>query len=110
MFRETVAVCVIPPLVPDMVNVDGPAGVELLVKIFNEDDPAPLIEAGTKLADEFGGNPETLNATVPAKPLSAVVDTVTPALPAAVMVCSVGVAAKEKSTTLRPMFATCVKP
>ena len=54
-----------------MVSVYVPAGVELPVETLSVDVPAPLIEAGLKLAVVAAGSPLTPNDTLPVKPLSA---------------------------------------
>src|SRR5579859_1927733 len=69
--NATLAECVRLPLVPVMVSVYVPAGVELLVETLSVDVPAPLIEAGLKLAVAPEGKPLTPNNTLPLKPLRA---------------------------------------
>ncbi len=54
-----------------MVSVYVPAGVELPVETLRVDVPAPLIEAGLKLAVAPAGSPLTPNETLPVKPLNA---------------------------------------
>jgi hypothetical protein len=48
-----------------------PVDVELFVLTVNVDVPWPVTELGLKLALELVGNPRTLRATVPLKPLIA---------------------------------------
>jgi hypothetical protein len=58
------------PLLAVIVRVKVPAGVDLLVLTVSVDEPEPpLIEAGLKLPVAPEGSPETLNTTVPLKPL-----------------------------------------
>ena len=64
------------PLVPVMVRVKVPVAAEVFVVTFNVEEPAPLIDAGVKLADAPDGSPVALNATVPVNPFWAVVVTV----------------------------------
>ena len=64
------------PLVPLIVKVNVPSGVEDVVTIVSLEVPAPpAIEVGANVPVVFAGKPVTLSATVPANPLSA--DTVT---------------------------------
>ena len=68
---DAVAECVIVPLVPVIINDLVPArvfGVVLMVSVLV---PAPLIEAGEKLAVAFLGRFATVRLTAPAKPFSA---------------------------------------
>jgi len=58
-----------PPLVPLILNVEVPVGVDALVLTVNVDVPWPVTEPGLKLALEPDGKPRTLNVTVPLKPL-----------------------------------------
>jgi hypothetical protein len=67
--RLTVVVCVNVPLVPEIVNVEVPAGVEADVVTVSVDVPPP---PGTGLVDHevlvFAGRPLTARLTVPVKP------------------------------------------
>jgi len=67
--RLAVVVCTRLPLVPLMVSVELPPGVEADVVTVKVEAPDPLMEAGLKLAVAPAGKPLTLNATVPVKPL-----------------------------------------
>jgi hypothetical protein len=60
------------PLVPLMVSVYVPVGVRLPVDTVSVEVPEPAIELGLKLLLERAGRPETLNVTVPEKPLDGV--------------------------------------
>jgi hypothetical protein len=66
--RTTLAGCDKLPLVPVIVSVWLPAGVEFAVVTVSVDVPEPLIEAGFKLAVVPGGNPLTASDTFPVKP------------------------------------------
>ena len=68
------AVCVMLPLVPVMVSVVFPAGVEFDVETFSVAYPEPLRELGLKLAAAPVGKPLTLNDSVPLNPLRPVVE------------------------------------
>src|SRR5579859_755985 len=59
------------PLVPLMVSVYVPAAVELLVETLSVDVPAPLTEAGVKVAVAPAGTPLTPSDTAPVKPFTA---------------------------------------
>ena len=59
------------PLVPVTVSVKVPVAVELVVVTVKVEEPAPLIEAGLKLAEAPDGNPLALSATDPVKPFCA---------------------------------------
>ncbi len=64
------------PLVPVMVSVELPSGVEAEVATVSVELPAPLIDVGLNVAVAFAGNPVKLKATLPVKPLMAAVETV----------------------------------
>ena len=72
----TVAECERLPLVPVMVIVKLPAGVEPLVETLSVEDPEPLTEVGLKLAEAPAGNPLALKETLPLKPLIAPMEAV----------------------------------
>ena len=74
--KVTFAVCDKLPLVPVIVSVDAPSGVELAVATLSVDEPEPLIEAGLKLAVAPEGKPLALKATVPLNPFCAAMLTV----------------------------------
>ena len=67
--KVTVALWERLPLVPVMVRVLVPAGVELAVAMVNVDEPRELTEAGTKVAEAPAGSPLAVKATLPLKPL-----------------------------------------
>src|SRR5579859_102673 len=67
----TITVCVRLPLVPVIVRVELPVGVLLLVEMVSVEVPAPLIDAGLKLAVAPAGKPLALSVTAPLKPLTA---------------------------------------
>jgi hypothetical protein len=67
---ETLVLWTSIPLVPLMVRVLVPAGVDELVQTVRVEDPAPVTEAGLKLAVAFAGTPLTVNETVLLKPLT----------------------------------------
>jgi len=75
-FRVTLAVCVRLPLVPVTVNVELPAGVELLVCIVNVELPAPLTEVGANEAVAPLASPLALRLTPPLNPFTAATSTV----------------------------------
>ena len=54
---DTDAERVMAPLVPTSVSVDVPVGVFAAVVTSSVDVPAPLTDAGVKIADAFAGNP-----------------------------------------------------
>jgi len=54
-----------------MVTVYVPAGVEAVVARLNVEVPAPLSDAGLKLAVVPDGKPLALKVTVPVKPFRA---------------------------------------
>jgi len=56
--------------------VKVPVDVDVLVLTVIVDVPCPVTELGLKVAVELNGNPRTLNATVPLKPLIAATVTV----------------------------------
>src|SRR5262245_35490798 len=56
------------PLAPVMVRLKVPVAVEAVVAMFRVAEPAPLIEAGVKLADAPDGRPVALSATAPVNP------------------------------------------
>jgi hypothetical protein len=56
--------------------VKVPVDVDVLVLTVIVDVPWPVTELGLKVAVELDGNPRTLKATVPLKPLIAVTVTV----------------------------------
>lgn len=60
--------CTIVPLVPVMVSVELPAGVEVSVVTDRVDDPEPATEVGLNVPVAPLGKPETLKLTVPVKP------------------------------------------
>ncbi|MGH9208426.1 MAG: hypothetical protein ACRD1G_18045, partial [Acidimicrobiales bacterium] len=66
--RVTVVVWLKLPLVPVMVSVEVPAGVELVVETLSVELPEPpLIEVGLKVPVAPVGKPLTLNDTAPVK-------------------------------------------
>ena len=69
--REVVVECVRVPLVPVMVSVEVPTGVELAVVTVSVEVPLPLIVAGEKLAVAPVGNPLAPRVTAPVNPFSA---------------------------------------
>jgi hypothetical protein len=73
--RVTVAVLVIEPLVPVMVRVLLPVAA-LVVVMVSVEEPAPEMLVGLNEALAPVGRPLTPRATVPVKPLTAVVVTV----------------------------------
>src|SRR5262249_37875265 len=69
--RDTVAECVIVPLVPVIVRVRVPVRVVDVVLMVRVLVPDPVTEAGEKLAVAPRGRFETLRLTAPVKPFSA---------------------------------------
>ena len=64
-------------LVPVIVRINVPAGVEAEVETLSVEEPEPpLIEAELKFALAPLGNPLTLRSTVPLNPLLGVTDAV----------------------------------
>jgi hypothetical protein len=111
--RVTTAECVTLPLVPVMVRLELPAGVEVVVLTVSVDDPELLTDAGLKLAVVPAGKPETASETLPLKPLIAPTVAMYVVLLPAVTVCDAGVAESEKSATamgltVRVTVAECV--
>src|SRR5262249_26279871 len=88
------------PLVPVIVSVYVPTGVEVLVETLIVVDPDPLTDAGLNEAVAPVGSPVTLNATVPLNPVPGVTVAVyvVPAPPRTVL--DDGVADNEKSVTV----------
>lgn len=64
----------IDPLVPVIVKVWLPAGVEPLVETDNVADPVPLMDGGVKVAEAPLGKPATFSAIELLKPFNAFVD------------------------------------
>ena len=64
----TVAECTRLPLVPVMVKVYVPAGVDVLVVTDMVEEPEPATEAGLKLALAPAGKPLALKLTLPVNP------------------------------------------
>ena len=77
-----------------------PLGVFLNVWIVRVADPDPIIEVGLKVAVERGGNPVTLNVTVPLKFPLAVAVTVSPVMPPR----ETGLGTKGVAETVKPPF------
>jgi hypothetical protein len=67
---ETLVLWTSMPLVPLIVRVLVPADVDELVQTVKVEDPAPVTDAGLKLAVAFAGTPLTLNDTFLLKPLT----------------------------------------
>ena len=75
--RETPVLCTSMPLTALIVRLLVPVGVDEVVQTFKVELPAPVTEAGVKVAVAFDGTPLTLNDTVLLKPLtSAEIDAV----------------------------------
>ncbi len=72
----TVAVCDRVPLVPVIVRGYVPAGVVDTVETVSVELPELVTDVGLKLAVAPVGNPLTLNAAVPVKPFSGLIDVV----------------------------------
>jgi hypothetical protein len=68
----TVVVRVSGPLVPRMVSVWVPAGVDAVVETLIVVEPDVFTDVGLNEAVAPAGNPVTLNATVPVKPVPGV--------------------------------------
>ena len=66
--KVTVTECVRLPLVPVIVIVELPAGVELPVLTVNAVVAGPFTETGLKAAVAPAGNPLATNETVPLNP------------------------------------------
>ncbi len=64
----TVVECTRLPLVPVIVKVNVPDGVDVLVVTDMVEEPEPATEAGLKLALAPAGKPLALKLTVPVKP------------------------------------------
>ena len=65
----TLKVCVSGPLVPLIVSVYVPPGVEALVETVRVVEPEVVMDAGLNEAVVPDGSPVTLNATVPLNPV-----------------------------------------
>jgi len=74
--RVTVTACVSEPLVPVMVIVELPAGVELPVLMVSVDVPDVLTEAGENVAFAPAGKPLAVKPTEPVNPFCAPIVTV----------------------------------
>ena len=74
--RDTVAECDKLPLVPVIVMVLEPFGVEPEVVTVSVEEPDPLIDVGLKLAVAPAGRPPALRPTVPLNPFCGVMVTV----------------------------------
>ena len=74
--KETVAACDKLPLVPVIVRVLEPFGVEPAVVTVSVEEPDPLIDVGLKLAVVLAGRPLALRPTVPVKPFCGAIVTV----------------------------------
>jgi hypothetical protein len=68
----TVVLCTKLPLVPVIVSVEVPAGVDGEAVIVSELVPEPVTDVGVKVAVAPGGKPLTEKVTVPLKPFKAV--------------------------------------
>jgi hypothetical protein len=68
----TVVLCTKLPLVPLIVSVDVPTGVEREVVIVSELVPELLTDVGVKVAVAPAGRPVTEKVTVPLNPFKAV--------------------------------------
>jgi hypothetical protein len=73
---DTVAVCDKLPLVPVIVIVLEPFGVEPVVVTVSVEEPEPPIDVGLKPAVVLAGRPPALRLTVPLNPFCAVIVTV----------------------------------
>lgn len=78
--RDTLAVCVRLPLVPVMVIVLEPLGVEPEVVTVSVEEPDPVMDAGLKLAVAPAGRPLALRVTAALNPFCAATVTVYVAL------------------------------
>src|SRR5215831_3900329 len=65
-----------PPLVPAIVRVKVPVAADTVVAMFTVAEPAPLIEAGVKLAEAPDGRPVAVSVTAPVNPFCAPMVTV----------------------------------
>jgi hypothetical protein len=74
--KVTVAVCVSEPLVPVMVIVELPVGVELPVVMLSVELPDVLTEAGENEAFAPAGKPLAVKPTDPVNPFCAPIVTV----------------------------------
>jgi hypothetical protein len=72
----TLAECDKLPLVPVLMSVELPLGVELAVVTVKVEEPATVMEVGLKLALAPEGNPPAFRATVPVNPFCAAIVTV----------------------------------
>ena len=88
------------PLVPLIVSVYVPVGVEALVETLMVVDPEVLTDAGLNEAVAPVGSPVTLNATVPLNPVPGVTVAVYVVPAPAMTVRDDGVADNEKSVTV----------
>jgi hypothetical protein len=68
----TVVLCVKLPLVPTMVRINVPAGVDALVVTVMVDEPDPAIDGGLNEALAPAGSPLALNVTAELNPFDAV--------------------------------------
>lgn len=93
----TFAECDRVPLVPVMVSVELPVGVEVAVAMLREEDPEVLMEAGLKVAVAPEGRPLALSAMDPVNPFCATAVTVYVVLPPVITVWELGVAEIVKS-------------
>ena len=73
---DTVVLCVTVLLVPVIVSTNVPVPLFRLVVMVSVDEPVPVTELGENVALARFGNPDTLNATLPLKPLLGVTVTV----------------------------------
>ena len=100
------------PLVPPIVTVYVPAGVELDVAMVRlEVQLGPVTEGGLKVALAPLGRPDALSETDPLKPLVGVTVTVYAGVfPPAVTLCEFGLADSEKSGVGPPGAANAAAP
>ena len=67
-FNDTEVLRVFDALVPVIVRVNVPRGVELAVAMVSVDEPPPGTEPGEKVHDVLAGQPAMPNETVSLKP------------------------------------------
>jgi hypothetical protein len=96
----TVVLRTVVPLVPVIVKVYVPRGVEVAVEIVRDEDPEPLaIEVGLRVPVEPLGTPVTVSATVPLNPVPGETSTEKTILLPGFTACQAGVADIEKFGT-----------
>ena len=98
------------PLVPVIVKVDVPKGVDALVVTVSVEDPEPVTDGGLNATVVPAGLPVTLRDTLPVNPFSALTVAVYVVLPPTMTLREVGATVSEKfggAFTVKVTIAVC---